>query len=442
MKHRIAAVVCLIGAAILHQGCASECTKLTREYKQVVEAEQAFVETPPSGDDLPVHFGVAIRESVLDKVVDRAVNAGLQKALAFSEKISLATGQKLGLETKGEVADLGLFPDDACDECLRIDGRLGGQIRVKLPVLGAQSVPLKGSFSLVAPVQFERAESGRAAVKLDLARAAELGKSHVDPEVTQLPPTWWKVIEGPLGELMLEAATKDLEPVTLFEFDGPDLGVDGLEILPARIVSDARRGVVFAGFSSNLAAPIEAGEGLKPRTDLGKNENFAVAVDSRVFRPLAVAMMQSEKLSRRWTRDGAANPEGQVRVSIRDFELGDATDGSRPYAMTFRAWNLPEEGKCWWADARASGQLAMAKDTRLDVSIEDAKIEDSSLPGVFQAIANWKSSRLFKESARVVTRTLDEETVEFPGGKVELRKAKVAVDGTSVWLRGRVAVTD
>lgn len=421
-------------------GCASDCDKVRKQYESTITAQSPFVAQAAASDDLPVHIGVAVRHEVLNEVVDRAMRDGLQKALSFTESVSLATGQKIGLTTDGSIADVGLYPDSSCDECLRVEGRLGGSLTVKLPVLGSQKVPLQGTFTLVAPVMFARGEDGRSQVKLDLAQAAKLGKSHVDPEVTQLPPTWWKVVKGPLGELMIEAMTRDLPPVTLFSFQAPDLGIDGLEIAPARIVSDAKRGVVFAGFHTNLAVPGEVA--LEPRTELGKNDDIAIGVDQRVLGPMAVAMMQSGKLDRRYTKDGKPDDAGPIHVTMESLSLGPGTEAASEYEATFRAWNLPEEGKCWWAQTSASGQIAAADDGQMTVSIESAEVVDSSLPGIFQTVANWRTSSLLQRSSKVVTKSLAPDGLQFPGGALNLQKANLQIGGTAAWLNAGVAVGD
>lgn len=426
----------LAAATPLGASCAADCEKMKQDYAAALQAEQPFAAALPSGDDLPIHFGVAVRDELLNEVVDRAVRASLVKALSFTESVGVSTGQKIALTTSGEIADVGLYPDKACEQCLRVEARLGGSLTVKLPVLGSQQVPLSGGLKLVAPVQFGRTEDGQAAVKLDLAQAAKLGKSQVTPEVTGLPPTWWKVIQAPLGRLMVEALTRDLRPVTLFTFRGLDLGVEGLEVVPARIVSDARRGVVFAGFTTNLDVPAAA---LTPRTDLGKNDDLAVGADRRLLGALSVALLKSGSLSRTWTKEGDEAADGPIAVTLPTVSLPAAVDGKQPYAMTFRAWNVPAEGRCWWADTQVLGAVE-ADAAGVQVTVEDLRITESSMPGVFQAVANWRTSALIKRSSSVVTRTLTPEAVEFPGGKVSLAKAHLVLDGDGAWLSGSVAV--
>ena len=145
----------------LGSGCAADCTQIKKDYDAALAAEVAFASEAPTGDAAPLHFGIAVRDELLNEVVDRALRAGLEEALTFTDSLKLSKKQKIGLTTQGAVADLGLYPDKACEECLRVDGRLGGSLTVKLPVLGAQKVPLSGAFSLVAPVMFGETDDGR-----------------------------------------------------------------------------------------------------------------------------------------------------------------------------------------------------------------------------------------------------------------------------------------
>ena len=430
--------------ALVSSGCSSKCAQLKKEYEATTVSVSPFVAKPASGDDLPVHLAVTLRDELLNDVVDRAVRSGLAKALTFADEVSLATGQTIGLTTEGEVADVGLFPDKACDECLRVDGRLGGSVTLKLPVLGEQKVPLTGAFSVVAPVAFGRTDDGRAAVKLDLARAAELGRSQVDPEVTQLPPTWWKLIESPLSNLMVEAITKDLAPVTLFTFEGPDLGIEGLELVPAKLVSDAKRGVVFAGFHTNLNVP--EGSELEVMTELGKNHDIAVGADIDVLNALTRAMLAAGKLSRTWTKDGEADPQGPIHIGIDGFIGGfrftQATDAGAPYTLDFRAWNLTDGGQCWWADTRASGTLKAGDGGALSLAVDEVELVKTSMAGVFESVARWTTSRLFAESSKVVTKTLDPERLEFPGGRLEIGKTAFSTDGRNVWFKANASAAE
>lgn len=309
--------------AALGSGCASDCPQVKKDLGAAIEAESPFVAVGAARDELPIHFGIAVRDELLNEIVDSAMRVGLQKALSFTDSIALATGQKIGLTTEGTVADLGLYPDSACDHCLRVDGRLGGSLGIKLPVLGSQKVPLSGTFSIVAPVRFGQTDDGRAALQLDLSKATELAKSQVNPDVTQLPPTWWKVIEAPLSRAMAKAITRDLPTVTLFTFEGFDLGIDGLEVIPARIVSDHKRGVVFAGFTTNLAAD---GAALEPRTDLGKNDDLTIGIDRRLLGAMTTAMLKSGKLSRTWTKGGEVDPSGPISVTTPIVTLPERAD--------------------------------------------------------------------------------------------------------------------
>ncbi len=429
----------VFAAALLltQTGCASDCDKIRKQYEEALAAEPQMLEQVPA--DGPVQLGVVIRDRVLDEVVDTALRSGLTKALAFSDKVSLATGQSVGLKANADVAKLGLHADASCEECMRIDGRLGGDVEIRLPLLGIQKVPLTGSMTLVAPVVLETTNDGRGAVKLDLAKVAQVGKSHVDPEVTQLPPTWWKVIQKPLSNMMLEAVTKNLAPVTLFTFAAPDLGVDGLRVAPARVVTNAKRGTVFVGFRTNL--PAASASELAPLTELAAVDDIAVGVESGSATSFANALLTSGKLSRRWTADGKSDPNGPIHVTLREVTVRPGNADVAPFDVKFRAWRIADSGKCWWSDVDATGKVTVADGMQMTAEIESASIVESSLAGVFEPVANWVTSEFLLRTARVVTKSLDHEGTSFPGGKIDLTKGRLSSDGSAVWFKASTKVT-
>lgn len=433
----VALLLATSACAPLGSGCANNCETVKKDYDAALAAEQAFASAP--SDDAPIHFGIAVRDALLNEVVDRAMRVGLEKALTFSESLSLATGQKIGLSTDGDVADLGLYPDKACEKCLRVDGRLGGNLTVKLPILGSQRVPLAGTFSVVAPIAFGQTDDGRASVQLDLSQAAKLAKSKVTPKVQQLPPTWWKVIEAPLSKRMADAITSDLPNITLFTFKGFDFGIEGLDVKPVSLVSDHSRGVVFAGFTTNLAAE---GAALQPRTDLGKNDDVAVGIDRRLLGAMTMALLNGGKLSRTWTKDGKESSGGPISITAPSVELPETADGPQGYALNFRAWQMPTAGQCWWADTRIGGTVETGDGGELKVAIDEAKIMESSMPGVFKSVANWKASRIISKSSEVVTKTLTPKSVDLAGSSVALEKSALSLSGNGAWLTGSVAVAE
>lgn len=424
---RWATATAALSALLIQSGCASDCAKMRAQYEQAATASPFAA----LGEARPIHVGVAVRDELLNEVLDRALRRGLQQGLSLTEEVSLATGQSVKLTTEGDVADLGLFPDTACDACLRVDGRLGGALNVTLPLIGAQKVPLDGSFSLVAPVRFAATDDGRTSVVLDLQEAHNVARSKVTPEVTHLPPTWWKVLKSPLSKALGNALLKDLPPVTLFTFEGFDFGVDGLEVVPAKIVSDPEQGVVFAGFTTNIANV--RGE-LAPRTNLGKNDNLAIGITPDALGGLTAALLQSGKVPRTWSDDGNPDAAGKIHVTSPRVALTDTAN----LETTFRAWNLPQEGKCAWGDVQAVGQLSGADGGGVQVSVEDATLTDTSLPGVLDMVVTWRASKLLSAAEQSLSRTITPDAVNLAGHDVSMRRSRVVVDQGGVWLSGTV----
>src|SRR5690606_30573485 len=102
----------------------------------------------------------------------------------------------IGIKTEGQVADLGVYADKSCENCVRLAGRLDGKVAIKLPIIPIQRVPLRGTFSLVAPIVFGPTTADGTEIQLDMAKAAQLGHSSLDADVSQLPPTWAKVVRA------------------------------------------------------------------------------------------------------------------------------------------------------------------------------------------------------------------------------------------------------
>ena len=420
-------------ALLCGSGCASDCPQIKLDYEQALATEDPFAEIAGS-QDAPIHFGVAVREELLNDVVDRALRTGLEEALALSDSVSIGGKKAIKIRTSGAVANVGLYPDRACDNCLRVDGQLDGTLTLDTGVLGEQNVPLAGSFSIVAPIDIEKTEGGNAAVRLDLSKAAELARSHVRPEAQRLPRTWWKLIQSPLGKMLTDRITKDLGPIKLFELRPFDLGVEGLQVVPVKVISDAKRGVVFAGFTTNLAAPQA---GLAARTDLGKDDDVAVGVDARVLPALTTALFKSGAVSRSWSKKGAPSKSGPIYVTNPTISATAGDQGAINHALAFRAWNLPTSGKCWWADAELGGTVSMSEGAKTEVTFDRADLKQSSLSGVFKAIADWKVSKFGQRSGESITKSLDLGAVDFPGGnKVEFQKAHAEIDGDALWVLG------
>lgn len=421
----------LLALLALSWGCSNQCPQIRADYDQRVEAEKPFVTRTEA--KTPTHFGVTLRSTVLNRIVQLALQDGLAHALDLADTIELSSGQALSIKTDGAGADLAVYADKACDHCLRVAGKLDGTLSVKVPVLPIQRVPLNGTFSLVAPVEFARNDKGNSEVRLNLEKMAEIGKSSLDAQVAQLPPTWANVLKGPLSEKLMKAVAAKLGAVTLLEFNGPGLGVEGLEIFPTDLKTDAAKGLVYLGFGSNLAAE----DSVPPILDLTANQNAAISISPSILVPALQAALKASKIARRYTDNGKDNPTGPLHVTLQSFTLGETANDT---SLKFRLSNMPEDGSCYWVDAEAVASMGLANN-KFSMDVKSVELTDSSLPGLVLAMANWSAASFVGEGRRVLAKSLSENIIEIPGSKTTLKGSALTADSHAIVLRGNLNVT-
>lgn len=414
----------------MNLGCSSQCPQVKSDYEQRLSTEATFVQRAEATP--PTHFGVTLKSSVLNRMVELALNDGLGRALDLADTVSLASGQSISVKTDGAPADLAVYADAACDHCLRVAGKLSGDLAVKVPILPIQRVPLKGTFSLVAPIEFARNDAGKSEVRLNLEKMAEIGKSSMDAEIAQLAPTWANVLKAPLSQKLLTAVTSKLGSVTLLQFSGASLGIEGLEVFPTQLKTDAKNGLVYLGFGSNLAA-----EGtLQPILDLTADQNAAIAISPAILVPAVQAGLKAAKVPRRYDSDGKQNPTGDYHVTIGSF----ASTGDNASRLGFRLSNMPSDGQCYWVDAEADAKMAIV-DNKFVVDIAKVELKDSSLPGVVLAVANWASSGFVGEGKRVLQKSLSDQVITVPGSTSTLAATAFSANANAFVLKGKLNVT-
>jgi len=432
-KYSTTLAISLAFAASVLTGCSNKCPQIKSDYEAMLATESAFLEQLPK-EDAPVHFAVLMRTSLLNTLVTHAATEGLDKALTLTDTIKVASGQSISVKTDGHVADLAVYADKACENCVRLAGRLDGTAAIKVPILPIQRVPLRGTFSLVAPIVFARTDSGETQVQLDLSKAAQIGKSSLDADVAQLPPTWANVLKSPLSKLLLDAVSKGLGNVTVASFPPPDLGIKGLKTGPAVLKTDAKDGVIYLGFTSNLALP----QGLTPDTTLPRSKNMAISMHPSIVAPVIQAALKSDAVPRRYNDDGKANPNGTMHVTLSSASLKPA-DGKNAFDFSMRLWNLQESGQCYWADATAHGEIGLA-DNAIKVDVKNVELKDSSLPGIALAIANWKTSQVVEAGKLVLEKSLSEEMLNFPGSTSKIEKSAFEVGDSVIQFQGYLGV--
>jgi hypothetical protein len=374
-----------------------------------------------------------MRSSVLNRMVELALHDGLATALDLTDTVALASGQTISVKTDGTAADLAIYADKSCDHCLRVAGKLDGTIAVKVPVLPIQRVPLTGSFSLVAPIEFARNQAGKSEVRLNLQKMAEIGKSTINAEIAQLAPTWANVLKAPVSQKLMAAVVGKLGAVTLLEFNGPNLGIDGFEMYPTSLKTHADKGLIYLGFGSNLAG---AG-GLEPFMDLGTNENTALSMSPTIMIPALQAGLKASKIARRYTDDGKDAPTGPLHLTVQSFTPG--ADANALSSLSFRLSNLPNDGQCYWVDAQAQASMAV-KDDKLVMTVKSVDLKDSSLPGIALTLANWASASFLGQGREVMERSLSDDVFTVPGSTSILRGVTLRPSANAFVLSGKLAV--
>ena len=437
-------LVCAAALSFVGTGCASQCPQVKSGYEAALAQETALAQDVPQDMEErndAVHIGFALKTELLNDIIKRALSTALDKGLDVVSTVSVKSGTNVSLNTQGDVLNLKIDASDACENCFKITGGLDGQISVGIPILGEQSANLNGSISLVAPITLTRLDDGRGAVQLDLTQVAKVGRSQIVPRISGIPDTWSRALQSPLSDMLLESVTRDLEPVTLVRYDPPSLGIPGLQIVPVKLASNAETGTVFAGFTTNIKALEESGKTIEPITDLGDDENIAVAFQPDMVMHAVSLMMQKDEIPRTYSRDGEPLRGGPAHVTIRGFKFSKGKVGELPMKMGFKIWNMQDGGPCFWFDGMAEGRVAI-RGNKLEVSMTSVKLTDGSLPLELLQATNWMNAEFIQGSKRVVRTSLDDQNIKVPGGKLDFIGMGVELRGNAIVLRGNSGVQD
>jgi hypothetical protein len=356
-------------------------------------------------------------------------------------RVSVQSGTNIAVNTQGDVLNLNVEASDACENCFEITGGLDGRIGVEIPVLGEQSANLDGSLTLVAPITLTRLDDGRGAVQLDLTQVAKVGRSQIIPRISGIPDTWSSALQSPLSDKLLESLTRNLEPVTLVSYDAPSLGIPGLEVVPVKLATNAKTGTVFAGFTTNIKALSDSGKTIEPITDLGEDENIALAFQPDMVLHAVSLMMQKDEIPRTYSSDGEPLRAGPAHVTLRGFNFSKGKVGELPMKLGFKIWNMQDGGPCYWFDGLAEGRVAV-RGKRLEVSLTNVSITDGSLPVELVQATNWMNAEFLQGGKKVVRTSLNDQNLEIPGGKLDFVGMGLELRGNAIVLRGNSGVQD
>jgi len=441
MSKLFVSAVMLLSVIALQSGCASQCAQVNSGYERALQAEQDvlggdFQET----QDLPVHLGVGLRMSAIDDLAKKLIGRSMADGLDIASSIPIGAGKSIAFTAKGQALDLGFEPDDACAQCFRMVGDLGGTISVNLPLIGKQTIPLNGDVKLVAPIVMETREDGGVKVVLDLPKFVDYAESLIEIGTLRLPEAQAQALRQSLSKIMRERLAERLERVDLFNFLPPDLGIEGLKVLPSKISFDAKQRAIFVGFTTNLPG-IARGEGVESSLAMAfsGDENVAVALQPAMVQNAVRILLKEGKIPRRYTPTGQVSETGPTRVTFDGLSLDAAQQsGPSPLSLGFRAWNIGEAA-CFWFDAVVKGAVTLT-DGKLAVDLTGVELKDASVaPNLVQALADWKSAEFVEETKRLLERTLSAPSIDVPGGTVTLAPSSLGQGQNALVLRSAVS---
>lgn len=467
----------LTGCEELERRLAAQCEDAEVQYQQALEKEQkkaklAAEKKLPKREKRPAHFGLTLSNDLLTNLANIAVEPALKGVLELASTVSVG-GQKVDLETKGDVVDLSLDAHKACDHCFRLGIDLGGAITADIPGTGKQQANLDGGANLVVPLFLDKGDKKSAAVKLDLDQLAKIGASKVNARIAGISDDWERRLRGPLSDLLLKTLANNLEPVTLLEFNGPSFGIDGFELTPVVLQSDDSHGSVFAGFATNIEALNEESiPGVTAVTDLAEDQNIALSFQPQLILhalSLLIGGKGKKSVARRYTSDGDASETGNFHVTLESFGVGaEATTGTTtmrdagmpdggfssadaasmsgdpatmpsgetPVGLGFMVHQFGSGAFCFSAGARMDGGVAI-RDDIVDVAIHDVEFTSDSTASEIVDLANWTTSQFIQESRNLVTKSFDGENLKVPGTKMNLGPVGIGLKPNTLVLRGK-----
>ena len=444
------------GLGLVSSGCEEQCRSVERSYRRSLSAEQTTtVEVEELSGDSAAQFGLALKTELLGDIVDIVVQPTLDAALSLASTVEIS-GERVRLSTEGDVLDLDLSAHSACDHCFELGAGLGGALVADIPSYGRERAELGGSLAIVAPLLLERGQEADAALKFDLPAMVDIGQSELTTRLGAVDPDIADMVEGPLADLLFDALARQLDPVTLVEFDAPSFGIPDFEVLPVQLVTDKASDTVFAGFATNIEALRVPGvAGVAPITDLKAEENFALAFQPELITHSLSLLMGGDQVSRTYDLSGRARRDGSAHVTLdgfragydaiedpytgvdaggstdammsvdTGFDAGDAGDagGSTdvesgpdvPIALGFEVFNLDgKDGACFGFGADALGGVSV-RDNALQVELVDVRFTSAFLQENLVEASNWLGAEFVQESRSLVSQSLDNATVAVPG---------------------------
>ncbi|QDG50520.1 hypothetical protein FIV42_07170 [Persicimonas caeni] len=467
-------------ALVLGSGCEEYCAGTERSYNRALAAERTEVVEPEAlSGDSPAQFGLALKTELIGDILDIVLQPTIDGALTAVSAINV-DGDQVRLRSEGQILDLDVASDSACDHCFRITANLDGAIHADIPDWGNETANLGGSMSLVVPLLLERGETSDAALKLDLPAFVDIGRSSISARLGGVSDEVADMLEAPLSNLLLELLKDQLAPVTVAEFDAPSFGIPGFKLLPVQLVTDDASGTVFAGFATNIEAlDVPGAAGVEPITDLAESENLAIAFQPAIIGHSLSLLMNDGQVARTYDLSGNASSRGNAHVTLDGFEVGehlldppdaeadagygdgadagygadvmtlsadagssefpDAQAPDVPFALGFQVFNLSSrDGFCFGFGAQAVGGVSV-RDSNLEIDLVDVRFTDSFYRDSLVNLSNWMDADFVTQSRTLVSQSLDKATVTVPGTELSLGATGLELRPNAVVLRAQSA---
>jgi hypothetical protein len=473
MRWSVLSLVCLLvatgGCDQIERELQRRCDQAEQRYQSELDEEKtelAGEEALPEKSSRPAHFGLTLSNGLLSRLADGVVGPAITGVLELASTVRI-NGQSVNVEADGDVVDLSLAAHDACDHCFEVGVEFGGGIVASIPGIGERRADLRGGGALVAPLILEEGDAKSAAVKLDLGQLARTGASSIDVELGGISEEWRQRLQGPVSRLIERRVSQRLGALTLVEFDGPSFGLEGFELTPVVLESDADAEAVFAGFSANVAALNEESvPGVEPVTELGEGQDIALSFQPRLVVEVLSLLIDTGEVARRYTSDGKASERGGFHVTLDEFgfesadtEVGmsgkDVGRGSSdagvagadagtdteaapglPASLAFGVHQFGDSGLCFSTTAQMVGGVAV-RDQNLEMSIDDVRLTGSGVPAGVLDLANWTSAQFIDKSRTLVDQSFAGGNVDVPGTSLDVGPLAVGLRPNTVVLRGK-----
>lgn len=465
--------LCLLAmVALVGSGCEQNCTSLQQSYDRALAAEQTSLDQEELTGDSPAQFGLALHTSLLGDILDLVMRPALDAALTLASTVQV-NGESVSVRTSGDLVDFDVSADPACDHCFRVESTFDGTVIADIPSYGRESAHLGGSFAIVAPLLLERGETADAALKFDLPAMVEVGRSTLSAKLGGVSTDVADMLEGPLSRLLLDELARQLDPITIVEFDAPSFGIPGLKVAPVELVTDAQSNTVFAGFATNIDALDTPGAAaVAPITDLRADENFALAFQPAIVSHALSLLMNDGQVARTYDLSGNADEQGSAHVTLDGFRFGDnalsAADepyasepdaGSSvdagadagapwtgeapdvPFSLGFEVFNLDGGDQlCFGFGAQAIGGVSVRQGA-LSIELLTVRFTDSFLQDNLVDASNWLSADFVQQSRTIVSDSLDQGTINVPGTQLGLGGLGLETRPNAIVLRAAASAS-